>query len=102
MYEFIDLPPLFQEVPADSILSRTVFSSERLKAILFSFSPGTELSEHTAAKPAILHFLEGEADLTLGGEPRDGKPGVWVHMSARLPHSVKAKTPVHMLLLLLE
>lgn len=101
MFEFHDLPDLLIDVPPDSILSRTIFTGSGIKAVLFSFAAGTELSEHTAAKPAVLHFLSGEADLTLGAEERDARPGTWVHMEANLPHSVRARTAVRMLLLLL-
>jgi len=41
------------EPPADGILSRTVFQDDRIKAVMFGFGQGEELSEHTAAKPAI-------------------------------------------------
>ncbi len=51
---------------------------------------------------AILHFLSGEAKLTLGDDLVDAKPGTWAHMPAGLPHSIQAKTPVVMLLLLLK
>ncbi len=71
-----------------------------MKAILFSFATGQELSEHTASQPAILHFIEGEADLKLGEDELTAAPGTWVRMPARLPHSVRARTPVTMLLLL--
>ena len=93
----IDLAP---DVPSDSILSRTFHEDEHLKAILFVFAPGQELSEHTASQPAILHFLQGEADLTLGTERQEAGPGTWAWMPARLTHSVRAHTPVTMLLLL--
>lgn len=96
-----DLSSLAPEVPDDSILSRTFLREGGLKAILFSFAAGQELSEHTSAHPAILHFLSGTADLTLGTEEKTAEPGTWVHMPARLPHSVVAKTPVVMLLLML-
>lgn len=101
MFELHELPELLMDVPPDSILSRTIFTSSGMKAVLFGFAAGTELSEHTAAKPAVLHFLEGEADLTLGTESRDARPGTWVHMEANLPHSIQARTPVRMLLLML-
>jgi len=100
-YSFFQIPDLLPGVPPDSILSRTIFSGDGVTAVLFSFAPGTELSEHTAAKPAILHFLEGEAQLTLGTDPHPARPGTWVHMPAGLPHSVKAASAVRMLLLLL-
>ena len=46
------------EVPTDGTLSRTIHQDERLKAVLFHFSAGQELSEHTASTPAVMHFLE--------------------------------------------
>jgi quercetin dioxygenase-like cupin family protein len=48
----------------------------------------------------MLHFLEGEAEVTLGEEKYEVGEGAWAHMRARLPHSVRAKTEVKMLLLL--
>jgi quercetin dioxygenase-like cupin family protein len=101
-YAILALPDLLPDVPPDSILSRTIFTGDRVKAVLFYFAPGTELSEHTAAKPAILHFLDGEADLTLGEDPHPARPGAWVHMPAGLAHSIKARSAVRMLLLLLD
>ena len=100
-HAWYDLNALAPAAPPDSILSRTFFTAGGLKAILFSFAPGQELSEHTAGVPAILHFLAGEADVTLGGDPVDARPGGWAYMPARLPHSVKARTTVTMLLLML-
>lgn len=88
------------EIPADSIISKTFYNGNELKAILFGFAAGQELSEHTAARPAILHFLSGQARLTLGSDEMEAQPGTWVHMPAKLPHSVFAKTPVQMVLLL--
>jgi quercetin dioxygenase-like cupin family protein len=89
-----------REIPEDSILSRTIYSDSQLKAILFTFATGQELSEHTSAQNAILHFLQGEADITLGGESLAAGPGTWIHMQPRLPHSIVARTPVVMLLLM--
>tara|TARA_R110002072_G_scaffold302996_1_gene490917 strand:- start:35220 stop:35390 length:171 start_codon:yes stop_codon:yes gene_type:complete len=31
-----------------------------------------------------------------------GKPGTWIHIAAQTPHSIKATTPVVMLLTLLK
>ena len=97
-----DLLDHLPEIPPDTIISRTFYSDDQLKAILFGFAPGQELSEHTASRPAVLHFLKGEAQLTLGGQPHRAAPGSWVHMPAQFPHSVKAETPLVMLLYLLE
>jgi quercetin dioxygenase-like cupin family protein len=88
--------------PANGILSRTLYNDDRIKAVLFGFGQGEELSEHTASMPAVLHFLQGEARLTLGDDTIDTKPGTWVHMPAGLRHSIQTKTPVVMLLLLMK
>jgi quercetin dioxygenase-like cupin family protein len=90
------------EPPADGILSRTIYQDDRLKAVVFGFGPGQELSEHTAAKPAMLVFVTGEAAVGLGDDTQEARAGTWVHMPANLKHSVKAKTPVVMLLVLLK
>jgi quercetin dioxygenase-like cupin family protein len=88
--------------PEKGILSRTIYSDDRIKAVVFGFGQGEELSEHTASMPAILYFLQGEAKLTLGSDTLEAKSGTWVHMPAGLRHSIQAQTPVVMLLLLLK
>jgi mannose-6-phosphate isomerase-like protein (cupin superfamily) len=50
----------------------------------------------------VIHILSGEADLVLAGDHVEAGPGTWVHMPARLPHSVRARTPLVMVLLLLK
>ena len=97
-----DVAALISELPADSIISRTLYSDERLKVVLFGFAAGQELTEHTSAYPAVLHFLSGEAAVTLGDESKPAGPGTWIHMPPRLPHSVAARTPVVMLLMMLK
>lgn len=88
--------------PADGILSRTIFQDDQVKAVVFGFGPGQELSEHTAAKPAMLYFVQGEASVGLGDDVCEARPGTWVHMPAHLKHSIRAKSPVVMLLVLLK
>jgi len=88
--------------PDDGILTRTLFNDDNVKAVIFGFGQGEELSEHTASMPAILHFLQGEATLTLGDDSVEAQSGTWIHMAASVRHSVRPKTPVVMLLLLLK
>jgi quercetin dioxygenase-like cupin family protein len=97
-----DLLDQVPDIPQDSIISRTLYSDDQLKTILFAFAPGQELSEHTAAQTAILHFVQGEADLTLGEDTMSAQAGTWVHMPPHLPHSIVAKTSVVMLLLIVK
>ncbi len=96
-----DLQALVSDIDDESIVSRTVYKDDGLRVILFGFAPGETLSEHTSSYPAVLHFLEGEAAVTLGEASIAAAPGTWVHMPAHLPHSIEAQTTVKMLLLML-
>jgi quercetin dioxygenase-like cupin family protein len=89
-------------VPPDGILSRVLYKDAQVNITLFGFDTGQELSEHTASAPAIIQILRGEAALTIAGEEREGGAGTWIHLPARTPHSLRAQTPVVMLLLLLK
>jgi len=99
---FADLAGEMGEIAADSIVSRTLYSDDDLKVILFGFAPGQELSEHTASMPAVIHILDGQGRLTLGGDARPAMPGTWARMPAGMRHSVHAETRVVMLLLLMK
>jgi len=90
------------EIPTNGILTRTLYVDDWVKVVVFGFDAGQELSEHTASTPALLHFLRGEAQLTLGHDSREAGAGTWAYMPANLPHSIKARTPVVLLLLLLK
>jgi len=64
------------EPPSDGILSRTIFQDDTIKAVVFGFGQGQELSEHTAAKPAMLFFVKGEAGVGLGNDTQEAQGGV--------------------------
>ena len=97
-----NLAALVGEAPTDSIVSRTVYKDDSVRVILFAFAPGEKLSEHTSSYPAILHFLDGEAEVSLGGETIAAQPGAWIYMAPNLPHSIEAQTAVHMLLTMIS
>ena len=99
---FENLASEIPEIPPDSIISRTIYSDDQVKVVLFGFAQGQELSEHTASQPALLFFIQGEARLTLGKDQLEARQGSWVRMQPQLPHTVFARTPLMMLLLLLR
>jgi len=91
-----------EDIPEGSILSRTVHDDEQVRAVAFSFAPGEELSEHTSTHAAVLQFIQGEADVTVGGDAVSARAGTFIHMAANLPHSIHARTPVVMLLMMFK
>jgi quercetin dioxygenase-like cupin family protein len=97
---FPEIAGTIDSIPTESIVSRTVYRDEQMKAIVFAFAPGQELSEHTASVPAIIQILEGECDLTIGSDHYSVKAGAWARMPANMPHSIVANTTVKMLLIM--
>ncbi len=86
-------------VPERGILSRVLHKDAIVNITAFSFSSGEELSPHSAPTSAILYFLEGEAEVQLGAENVAARPGSFVYMPPMLPHAIKVKSPVKMLLI---
>ncbi len=97
-----DLRALVAQVQPDSILSRQVLNDEHVKVTLFAFAAGQELSEHTASRPAIIQVLAGEGTFGLGAEDHEVVTGSWAHMAPNLPHTVRARTPLVLLLTMLK
>lgn len=90
------------DAPSSGILSKVVFSDEALRVTLFGFAAGEEMTDHATTMEALLHFVEGEAELTLGAEVFPVAAGAWVQMNPGLVHGIKAKSAVKMLLVLLR
>jgi len=88
-------------VPPRGIHSQTLWKDVGVELVLFAFAPGEQLSEHTSARPAIVHVLAGEADLTVGDETIDAVAGTWTQMDAGTRHAIVARTPLVMALYLL-
>ena len=45
------------EVPDDGTLSRVLFNGDGMRVVLFAFDTGQELTDHTAAMPAVVFWL---------------------------------------------
>jgi quercetin dioxygenase-like cupin family protein len=87
---------------ANGIVSRTILRTPNSRVVLFGFAEGQELTEHTAAKTGDVVLRSGRGSAGLGDDVQEARAGTWVHMPANLKHSIKAKTPVVMLLVLLK
>jgi quercetin dioxygenase-like cupin family protein len=88
-------------IPARGILSQTLSDEGDIEFLLFAFAAGEQLSEHTSARPAIIHILAGEGELTVGGDAHPARPGTWLRMAPEVKHSLVARTPIQMALYLL-
>ena len=85
-----------------AIVSKTIIDRKTGTVTLFAFDEGQKLSEHTAPFDALVHIIDGEAELTIGGEPVVPKAGEIVIMPANVPHAVNAVKQFKMLLTMIR
>lgn len=83
-----------------SVVSKVVYKDEQLNVTVFGMDAGEELTEHEAARTAIVQVLSGRLSFTADGEILDAGPGFWLHMDPGTPHSLTAVEPTVMLLTL--
>lgn len=100
-YMLIDNLAALVDIQPEGIVSRTFYKGDRVKALVFGFDAGQELTEHTSSQAAIIHIIQGKATVTLNDDIYELSEGGWVHMPPKLSHGIRAKTPVIMLLTML-
>lgn len=90
------------EIPEEGTLTRVLYRDDQIRVVVFAFDERQELTDHTAAVPALVQVISGRIRLDLDGDPVELGPGSWVRMEANLTHAVLALEPSVMLLTLLR
>ena len=90
------------EYQISAVVSRQVIKAESGNVTLFAFDEGQELSEHTAPFDALVHVLDGQAEISISGKPFLLKAGEAIIMPAGQPHAVKAVGKFKMLLTMIK
>ena len=85
-----------------SVVSRTLIEKKTGTVTLFAFDAGQGLSEHTAPFDALVHLLDGEAEVIISGRPLRLKAGEIVVMPANEPHALRAPERFKMLLTMIR
>ncbi|MCC6298255.1 MAG: cupin domain-containing protein [Anaerolineales bacterium] len=85
-----------------SVVSRQITKAEAGNVTLFAFDQDQELSEHASPYDALLHVVDGEAEIKISGKPFHLKAGSAIIMPANEPHAVKAITRFKMLLTMIR
>ena len=85
-----------------SVVSRTIIDEDAGTVTLFAFDEGQGLSEHTAPYDALVHLLDGEAEIVISGKPLRLREGEMVLMPAKEPHSLKAIGKFKMILTMIR
>ncbi len=85
-----------------AIVSREIVSKKTGTVTAFAFEQGQGLSEHTAPLDALVHVLDGIAEITIGGEPHRLQAGDLIVMPAGVPHALSAVERFKMLLVMIR
>ena len=85
-----------------AIVSRIVLKRDTGNVTLFAFDAGQELSEHTAPYDALVHVVDGEAAITVGGHQHRVAAGEMILMPAHQPHALRAVSRFKMLLTMIR
>lgn len=83
-----------------AVVSRTLLQHETGTLTVFSFDAGQALSEHTVPFNAFIQILDGEGEITIGGQPVNVGAGEIILMPGGISHSVRAVKRFKMLLTL--
>lgn len=86
------------EYPSEGVLSKVIFKDKACQYTLFCMAEGTNISEHTSTRNAVINVMEGTGILTLEGEDIQLEPGIFVFMKANAPHALKAEQNLAFLL----
>jgi quercetin dioxygenase-like cupin family protein len=85
-----------------SVVSRALVQTSPASVTLFAFDEGQGLNEHTTPYDAHVLIVDGEASITVGGEPVTARTGEIVRLPANVPHALDARVPFKMLLLMVR
>jgi quercetin dioxygenase-like cupin family protein len=89
-------------IQAGAVVSKVIYRDENVNVTVFGFDVGEGLTEHQAARAAIVQVLSGRMRFTADGEELDADPGFWLHMAPGTPHALVAIEPTVMLLTLIS
>lgn len=87
---------------AQAVVSKAVLKKETGNVTLFAFEKGEGLSEHTAPFDAMVHILDGTAEIKIGGNPHILKAGEAIIMPANIAHALKAIDRFKMMLIMIK
>lgn len=85
-----------------SVVSRQITKADAGNVTLFAFDKDQGLSEHTAPYDALVHVLEGEAEVMISGNPFRLNAGGAIIMPANEPHALRAIQRFKMLLTMIR
>lgn len=90
------------EYSSGGVISKQVLKKKSGNVTLFSFDKDQGLTEHTSPFDAMVHVLDGVAEIRIDGEPHILNAGECIIMPATVPHALHAVEPFKMVLTMIK
>jgi quercetin dioxygenase-like cupin family protein len=97
----IDDPAAAIQIQPGAVVSKVLHRGDGLDVTIFGFDAGEGLTEHIAARGAIVQIVSGRMRFVVDGDTYDAGPGWWLYMAPGTAHALEATEPTVMLLTLL-
>jgi len=85
-----------------AVVSREILKKPTGSVTVFAFDAGQGLSEHTAPFDALAQVLDGQAEITIAGQPHRLEAGELIVMPAHQPHALHAPSRFKMVLTMIR
>jgi quercetin dioxygenase-like cupin family protein len=85
-----------------AVVSREIVRKPSGNVTIFAFAEGQGLTEHTSPFDALVHLLEGTAEITIAGEAHRVEAGEVILLPANQPHALKAVKKYKMILTMIK
>ena len=89
-------------IEAGRVATRVLHKTAGGSASVLAMAAGEGLREHTNPSQALVVVVEGEARISVAGEPHAVAAGETIRLPAGVPHAVEAVADLRMLLILLH
>lgn len=86
----------------NAVVSKMVLKKPNGHVTLFAFDAGEELSEHTSPFDALVHVIDGTAEILIFGQSFILSNGESIILPGNVPHAVKANERFKMLLTMVK
>lgn len=98
IYKFIDIVD-YQD---GSIVSREIIKKSSGTITVFAFDAGQGLSEHKAPFDALVHILDGKAEVLIGDKTFEVAQGEMIILPVDIVHALKAIQKFKMVLIMIR
>jgi len=85
-----------------AVVSKKIIKKQTGTVTIYALDQDQGLSEHTEPFDALVYILDGEAEISISGEPYNLKEGEMIIIPGGNPHVLKAVNRLKMMLVMIQ